>query len=111
MGIASALIWATPLLVSAVRIFRMLEIPQRPAACDSRNRSEVVSRGRRTYRPFESPCIPWIISDLSPPPVRNDKVADKQENRYSLNKRSDCDDQVHPFPSPAGPVRGDPPTP
>src|ERR1700686_3705627 len=92
IGIVSALIWASPLLVSAVRIFRMLLIPQRAAACDRRNRSEVVSRGRGVYRPFERPCIPWIVAGLCSLPVRNDKVADKQQNSYSPNKRPDCDD-------------------
>ena len=53
IGIVSVLIWASPLLVSAVRIFRVLSIPQRAAALNDRKCRKVVSRGRRTYRPFE----------------------------------------------------------
>src|ERR1700733_10038654 len=64
------------LLVSAVRIFRMFQIPQRAPACDYRNSSEVVGRGLRGYRPFESPCIPWIVSGPGSLPIRNDEVVE-----------------------------------
>src|SRR5262245_321728 len=88
-----------PLLVLAIRIFRMLQIPQWAAACDYRNRSEVVSSGRSTNSPFERPCIPWIVAGLCSLPVGNDKVIHKHQNRCCLNECPDCDDQVQCLPA------------
>src|SRR5437867_8353278 len=53
-----ALIALSRSLVAAVRVFRMLPIPQRPAAGDCRDGSKVVCRRRGAYGPFESPCVP-----------------------------------------------------
>ena len=75
-----------PSLVAAVRIFRMLQIPQRPPARDHRNRREVVGRRRRARRPFERPGVPRIVAGPGCPSSRrrpgshtNTRIADGLE--------------------------------
>src|SRR5262249_19251483 len=58
-------------LVATVRIFRMLQIPQRPATSDYRYGCKVVCGWWGAYGPFESPCVPGIIPCESPFPIRN----------------------------------------
>src|SRR6266581_8049115 len=86
-------------LVAAVRVFRMLEIPQRPPAGDSRDGSKVVRRRRGAYGPFESPCVPGIIPRPLSLPIRNDEVRYKHQNGDALNECADRDDQVHRVPA------------
>src|SRR6266699_4917644 len=91
-----------PSLIAAVRVFRMLEIPQWTAAGDCWNRSEVVYGRRGAYGPFEIPCVPRIITGLRSFPIRNDKVGYKHQNGNALDKCADRDDQVHRVPTAAG---------
>src|SRR5262249_12159378 len=87
--------------VSAVRIFRMLQIPQRPAAGDCRDGRKVVCRRWGACGPFESPCIPGIIPCRSALPIRNDEVRYKHQNRDALNECADRYDQVQRVPAAA----------
>src|SRR5262249_50962165 len=75
--------------VAAVRIFRMLQIPQWPTARDYRDGRKVVCRRRGAYGPLESPCVPGIIPCKSSLPVRNDEVRYKHQNCDALNKCAD----------------------
>src|SRR5215510_2863370 len=81
-------------IVSAVRIFRMLQIPQRSAAGDCRDGRKVVCRRWGAYGPFESPSVPGIILCNVFLPIRNDEVCDKHENGDALNECADRYDQV-----------------
>src|SRR5262245_7447622 len=66
-------------LVAAVRIFRMLQVPERPPARDRRHGREVVGGRRRAHRPFERPGIPRISSRSGAFPVRNDQIRYEHE--------------------------------
>src|SRR5882724_6078092 len=48
--------------VEPVGIFRVLEVPQRPAALHNRNGEEVVLGGRRGRGPLERPCVPGVAA-------------------------------------------------
>src|SRR5215813_13253887 len=100
-----ALIARSLSLVAAVRVFRMLQIPQRPAAGDCRDRRKVVCRRWGAYGPFESPCVPGIIPCNVSLPIRNDEVCDKHENGDALNECADRYDQVQRVPAAARLVR------
>src|SRR5262245_38887463 len=88
-------------LVSAVRIFRMLQIPQRPAAGDCRDGRKVVCRRWRAYGPLESPCIPGVVPCKSPFPIRNNEVRHKHQYGDALNECADGDDQIQRIPTTA----------
>src|SRR5262245_38999196 len=66
--------------VAAVRICRMLQIPQWPATGDCRDGRKVVCRRCVAYRTFESPCVPGIIPCESALPIRNNDVRDKHQD-------------------------------
>src|SRR6266404_1749751 len=68
------------LLIAAVRVFRMLAIPQWPAATYRWNRSKVVGRCRRAHRPFEGPGIPGIVPRFRSPEIRKNKIGYKYQN-------------------------------
>src|SRR5271168_4472394 len=50
------------LLVLPVRILRMLQIPKRATAANCGNRLEIIFGRRRGRCPFESPCVPRIVT-------------------------------------------------
>src|SRR5215831_12355084 len=87
--------------VAAVRIFRMLQIPQWPAAGDCRDGCKVVCRWWRADGPFESPCVPGIIPCKSPLPIRNNEVRYKHQDGDALNQCADGDDQIQRVPTTA----------
>src|SRR5260370_37905237 len=62
------------LFVFPIRIFRVLEVPQRASAGDRGNGREAVRRRGGTRGPFESPCVPRIVRRLAALPIRNDPV-------------------------------------
>src|SRR5262250_1165297 len=86
-------------LVAAVRVFRMLQIPQRPAAGDCRDGRKVVCRRWGAYGPFESPCVPGIIPCNVSLPIRNDEVRYKHQDGDALNECADRDGQVQRVPT------------
>src|SRR5262245_35018329 len=103
-----ALIARSLSLVAAVRVFRMLQIPHRPAAGDGRDGRKVVCRRWRAYGPFESPCVPGIIPCKSSLPIRNDEVRYKHQDGDALNECADRDGQVQRVPTAARLVGVDP---
>src|SRR5262249_42460762 len=96
-----ALIARSLLLVAAVRIFRMLQIPQRPSAGECRDVRKVVCGRWGAYAPFESPCIPGIIPCNVSLPIRNEEVRYKHQDRNALSECADRDDQVQSVPAAA----------
>src|SRR6202030_4358515 len=91
--------WSIPSLIAAVRIFWVLQVPQRSAARNSGDRSEVIFGGRRTYRPLQSPGIPGIVSGFCSLEVRNDQVQDKHQGGDSLDERTDGHEKVQGVPA------------
>src|SRR5262245_43009750 len=66
-------------LVAAVRIFRMFQVPQRPAARHHRDGREVVRRRWRADRPLEGPGVPRVLAGRRPLPVRPDEIDDEHD--------------------------------
>jgi hypothetical protein len=80
MVIGVALIGRSSLLVPPVRIFRVLEIPERPATSDRWNQREVICGRRRGRGPLECPGVPWIApctlaSEVGPEQVSTNQYA------------------------------------
>src|ERR1700722_4366964 len=86
-------------LIAAIRIFGMLQIPQGSAALDGRNGREVIRRGRGTDRPFQGPCVPWIIAGLFSLEIRNDEICNEHKNCDCLNERADRNDEIQSVPT------------
>src|SRR5262245_4022526 len=99
-GVVTASI-ARSLLVAAVRVFGMLEIPQRPPEGADRDGGEVVGRRRRAGGPLERPRVPRIVARLHPPPVRDQQVGHEDQNGDRLDERANRDEQVHRVPATA----------
>ena len=71
-----------------IRVFGMLQVPERAAAAHFRKLFEVVFRWRRGGSPLERPCIPGVVpGDLSFP-GQPDHVYDKDNGADSLIERS-----------------------
>src|SRR5271170_5868746 len=77
------------LVISPIRVFRMLQVPQGTAAVDHWFNGEVVFRRRGRCRPFQRPGIPRIISSFCPAKVRRGQVVGEEENCDALNKAAD----------------------
>src|SRR5262245_13107723 len=88
-------------LVAAVRIFRMLQVPQGPAAGDCWDGRKVVCRRWGACGPFESPCVPRIIPCKSSLPIRNDEIRYEHQNGNALNECADRDNQIQGVPTAA----------
>src|SRR5579864_9067461 len=63
--------------VFPVWVFRVLGVPERPAALYRGYDAEVVGRWRRRRGPFEGPGIPGIVAGLASIATRGDEVIDK----------------------------------
>src|SRR5580704_13021323 len=87
------------LLIAAVRVFRMLAIPQWPPAAYRWNRSKVVGRWRRSDRPFEGPGVPWIVPRFRSPEIRKNKIGYKYQNGEALDDCAECCNQIPDFPA------------
>src|SRR3954471_17373500 len=70
--------------VEPVRSFRVLQVPQRPAALHHRNCGEVVFGRRRRGSPLQGPCVPRIAVRLRSPEVRAEDVEDEGEDSRGL---------------------------
>ena len=68
----------------------MFQIPQRPSARDRWDRREVVRRRRRTGGPFQRPCVPGIVARHGALEIRNDQVADKNQDGDGLDECADA---------------------
>src|SRR5438270_6505141 len=73
------------LLECRIRIFRMLQIPQRAAARHLRLDGEVVRGRRRGRGPFEGPRIPGVGTGLLAAEEGVHQVVDEYENGDGLN--------------------------
>src|SRR5262245_50639593 len=100
-GVVIEFVALIALLVAAVRIFRMLQIPQRPSAGHCRNGCKVVRGWWGAYRPLESPCVPGIIPRNISLPIRNDEVRYKHQNGNALNECADGYDEIQRVPTTA----------
>src|SRR5207245_9452079 len=80
--------------VVPIGIFRMLEVPQRPAALHDRNGGEVVLGGRRGRGPLERPRVPGVAARARTPQVRPHEVDEEHEDGRSLEGEADGDGQV-----------------
>jgi hypothetical protein len=96
-------------LVLPVRIFRVLDVPERAPAFDDGNSSEVVFHRRRTRGPLERPSIPGIISSGFAFEIRPEQISDEHSCAGDLKKHADCTDQVPDIPSAPGFIGINPP--
>src|SRR3974390_327038 len=85
--------------IVAVRIFGMLEIPERAATLDRGDDGKIVGGRRRANGPFEGPSVPRIVACLRSFEIRIDHVADKDENGDRLDRGTDAGPQVPDFPA------------
>src|SRR5580698_609983 len=95
-------------LITAIGIFRMLQVPQGATARDYRNRRKVIGWGRGRYRPFERPCVPGIVTSSDSLEIRKDEVCHEHKNREGLDKRADRNDEVQSIPTPPWLIGVDP---
>jgi hypothetical protein len=96
-------------LVLPVRIFWVLDVPERAPAFDDGNSGEVVFHRRRTRGPFERPRVPRIVSCGLASEIRPKQISDEHGCACDLKKHADCTDQVPDIPSEAGFVGINPP--
>ena len=97
------------LLVLPIGVFRMFQVPQRPAAVDGRDFFEVVRRRRRGGRPFQRPGVPRIVARRLAVPQRDDQVVDEDRVARHLDERADRAELIPNLPAAAGVVGVDPP--
>src|SRR5580704_14912849 len=88
-------------LVLPVRIFRVLDVPERPPAFDNGNFGKVVFHGGRTRGPFERPRVPRIIPSGLALETRPKQISDEHECPGDLKENANCADQVPHVPSKA----------
>src|ERR1700722_10338044 len=82
-----------------IGIFRMLKVPQRPAAPDLGNGGKVICwRGRRSG-PFKRPCVPRIAPGKPAPPVRPKQVADEHQHARRLKEYAYGHDEIPDVPA------------
>src|SRR5215472_11543574 len=74
-----------------IRIFRMLQVPQRATTRYRGNLREVVFGRRRRRRPFERPGIPRIIARQLSGEKRPQQVPNENKNPAGLKENSDRD--------------------
>src|SRR6516165_3960570 len=86
-------------LVFPVRILRMLDVPQRPAAPHLRQNREVVVGWRRRSCPLERPRIPGIVARQAALKVRPHEITDETQNSGGLEERPNGDNQVQTVPT------------
>src|SRR5215471_17829072 len=95
--------------VSPVRVFRMLDVPQRTPASHIGQFGEIVFGRRRSNAPFKRPRIPRIIAGLLPAKIGPDQVIDKDERGDGLNDSANARNHVPQIPASSGLVRVDAP--
>src|ERR1051325_7571711 len=98
----SSLPRSSSLFVLPIGTFRMLEIPQRPAALHGGKLREVGSRRRRLGGPFERPRIPRIAARGVALEIRPDEVAEEYERAQPLEDHSDRHQEIPRVPSAPG---------
>src|SRR6516164_9121954 len=78
-------------LVLPVRIFRMLDVPQRPAAPHLWQNRKVVVGGRRRCCPLERPRIPRIVVGEAASKIRPHQIKDETQYSHGLEDRPNGD--------------------
>src|ERR1700733_15653562 len=86
-------------LIVAIRIVRMLRVPERAAARHRRKRRKVIGWRRRRCGPFQCPCVPGIVTGSGALEIRNDEVRNEHENCECLDKRADRNYEVQSVPT------------
>src|SRR5277367_369085 len=90
------------LLVLPIRIFWVLDVPERAPAFYDRNSGKVVLHWRRTRGPLERPRVPRIVSCGLTFEKRPEQISDEHGGAGDLKKHADCTDQVPDVPPEAG---------
>src|SRR5271157_2401558 len=90
------------LLVLPVRIFGMLQVPQRTTAPNHGNLDEVVVWRRRANSPLQRPRIPRIVPRRVPFEVRPYEIHYPEQEAGDLKNDADGDDEVPDLPSATG---------
>src|SRR5215472_5709426 len=85
--------------VLPVRIFWVLDVPQRPPAPHLRQNREVVVWGRRRSCPLERPRIPRVIARVAALKVRPHQIKDEAQYSGGLEERPNGDNQVQTVPT------------
>src|SRR5579862_2779555 len=89
------------LFIFPIRIFRMFQVPQRPAAKHYRNLSKVVIWRRRRRMPLQRPRIPRIIACGRALEVTPDQIEDQEQDAKNLENHANRDDEVPNLPATA----------
>src|ERR1039458_8009363 len=87
------------LLVLPVRVFRMLQVPQRTTASHHGNRGEVVIGWRGAGTPLQSPGVPGIVARQLALEVGRDQVVDKNQDADGLKEHPYGDDEIPGIPA------------
>src|SRR5215472_7548874 len=82
------------LLVLPIRIFRMLQIPQRTTTSDLGDSRKVIRRRRRSGGPFERPRVPRIAPGGRTPQVRPQQIGYEDQHPGRLKEDTYSYDQV-----------------
>src|ERR1700680_1479248 len=78
----------------------MLEVPERTATLNNRNRCEVIGRRRGVRGPFEGPGVPRIASGGFAPEIGPDQVSQEDQNPGGLEENPDGHNEVPRVPTP-----------
>src|SRR5271163_2951670 len=89
-------------LILPIRIFWVLDVPERAPALDDGNPGKVVLHWRRTCGPLERPRVPRIVSSSLAFEIRPKQVSYEHNCPGHLEENADCTDQVPDVPSEAG---------
>src|SRR5262245_55893718 len=73
--------------VLPIRVIRVLQVPERPAAADGRDRLEVVTRRRRRRGPLQRPGVPRVVARRSAVAQRGEHVVDENGEARHLDER------------------------
>src|SRR6476646_5344517 len=102
MVIGVALIALSSLLVPPVRIFRVLEIPERPPTSDRWNQREVICGRRRGRGPLECPGIPWIAPCTLAAEVGHEQVSNEDQYAGGLKDHPNGRQEIPDVPTASG---------
>src|ERR1041384_4340277 len=77
-----------------IRIRRVLDVPERPAAFNRWDLSEIVFRRRRACGPFQRPSIPGIVSGRPSFARGSEKVEHEDEDPNCLEEDAQSDHEI-----------------
>src|ERR1700688_3135958 len=85
-----------------VRIARMLQVPERTAALDCRDGSEVIRRRRGKSAPFDGPGVTRIAARSFSLEVGPQKIGDENYRAQSLEEHTNRHDEIPDIPAAPG---------